>query len=231
MIEALSAGPNAVFVVALVLMFVVAVLETLSLLSGLGLAHLVDSWFPNAAIGDGLDAAHAPALDASAEGISGFTKVVAWIRVGRVPLLMLLVVFLCAFGVFGLGAQILAHQLTGAFLPPLIAAPLIAALSIPVTRVAGRGISALLPRDESSAITEASFIGRAATVVVGVARPGTAAQARVRDEHGHHHYVMVEPDEGCEDFPVGSEVLLVKRQGARFLCIADRRPVTTPPAD
>jgi hypothetical protein len=224
MIDALSAGPNAVFIVALVLMLVVALIETISLLSGFGFSHLFESWFPPGGVGAVLDSAHAAPLDADLSGVSGFTKVMAWIRVGRVPLLMLLVVFLCAFGVVGIGVQLVCLHYTGAYLPPLLAAPIAAAVGLPVTRVIGRGLPVVLPKDESSAITEGSFIGRSATVVLGVARPGAAAQARLRDEFGQHHYVMVEPDAGCDDFPVGTKVLLVKRQGGSFLCIADTRP-------
>jgi hypothetical protein len=137
---------------------------------------------------------------------------------------MLLVVFLCVFGVVGLGVQIVVKEIGGAFLPPLLAVPGVAVLSLPLARAAGRGLAAILPNDESSAITEGSFIGRSATVVLGVARAGVAAQAKVRDEHGYHHYVMVEPDDGEPDFPQGTKVLLVKRQGPSFLCIADTMP-------
>ena len=224
MIEALSAGANGVFVLSLVLMVVIALVETVSVVSGFGFSHLVESWFPDLDIVDVGDVAHAGALDAPVDGVSGFTKFMAWIRVGRVPLLMLLVVFLCAFGVIGIGVQIIAKESLGSYLPPLIAVPVVLLVSFPATRVMGRGLARILPHDESSAITEGSFIGRSAVVVTGVARYGSAAQAKMRDEHGQHHYVMVEPDEGEPEFPTGAKVILVKRQGASFLCIADTIP-------
>jgi hypothetical protein len=104
----------------------------------------------------------------------------------------------------------------------LIAVPLALILSMPLTRITGKGLSKILPSDESSAITDESFIGRTAIVVLGTAKAGTTVQAKVRDEYGQHHYVLVELDEGEDDIPTGGQVILVKKMGARFLCIKDK---------
>jgi hypothetical protein len=91
----------------------------------------------------------------------------------------------------------------------------------PLTRLTGKGLAQILPGDESSAITDDSFIGRSATIVLGTAQVGTAVQAKVRDEYGQHHYVLVELDEGQAAIPSGGRVILVKKVGARFFCIED----------
>jgi hypothetical protein len=135
---------------------------------------------------------------------------------------MVLVVFLCLFGVCGIGLQLLAGSLLGVYPPALIAIPLALIFSMPLTRISGKGLSKILPSDESSAITDESFIGRTAIVVLGTAKAGTSVQAKVRDEDGQHHYVLVELDQGEGDIPTGGQVILVKKIGAQFLCIKDK---------
>ena len=69
------------------------------------------------------------------------------------------------------------------------------------------------------AISRRSLIGRIATIALGTARQGEPAQARVRDRHGRAHYVMVLPDRADDVFEDGTEVLLVKQDGAAFRAI------------
>lgn len=230
MIPFLFSEPNIVFLAALLLMVLIAAAEALSLLSGFGLSQVIEGWLPDPDIlgGGGADLPHAGALDAptaldgAGHGASVFTKLLAWIRIGRVPLLMLIVVFLCVFGVIGVSIQLLCLTVSGFCLPTLVAVPLTFAVALPISRACGGGLARILPADESSAITDDSFIGRRATVILGTARIGSAAQAKLRDEHGQHHYVMVEPDEGQPDFSSGERVILVKKTGAIFTCIEDR---------
>ena len=51
-----------------------------------------------------------------------------------------------------------------------------------------------------------------------------AAQARVKDAHGRTHYLMVEPDVDDEVFEEGAQVLLVRKLGAFYRCIANPHP-------
>ena len=67
-------------------------------------------------------------------------------------------------------------------------------------------------------VTE-TLVGRVAVIVTGEAKSGSAAQARVRDEHGQTHYIMVEPDTESDVFAQGASVLLVRRAGATFFAI------------
>ena len=50
-------------------------------------------------------------------------------------------------------------------------------------------------------------------------RHGEPAQAKLRDEHGQTHYVMVEPGDPFETFVQGTPVLLVQKNGARFAAV------------
>lgn len=190
---------NVPFVAALVLMLLIGAVEASGLGGGLAAADGIE----------GLDA------DANIETPS----LLSWINVGRLPLLMLIVVFLFAFGMTGLIGQRIVAAVLGQPGPWFLAAPLAFAVALPVTRVFGRGVARIMPRDETSAVSRDTLVGRVAVIVTGDASHGGAAQARVRDEHGQAHYVMVEPDNAVDVFPQGSSVLLVRHAGAKYFAI------------
>ena len=192
----LLSGDNVPFVAALVLMLLIGVVEAAGLGGGLG---------------DGVDA------DLDADGPS----LLSWLNMGRLPLLMLIVVFLFSFGIVGLIGQQLVAAVIGRPAPWLLAVPAAFAAALPVTRIFGKGVSRILPRDETSAVSRDSLVGRVAVIVTGEARSGSAAQARVRDQHGQSHYVMVEPDNAGDAFAEGTSVLLVRNAGARYFAITN----------
>ncbi|MDR1368369.1 MAG: YqiJ family protein, partial [Candidatus Accumulibacter sp.] len=117
------------------------------------------------------------------------------------------------FGIAGFVIQALARYLSGNLFPALIAGCGSFLAAIPVLRWGGFLLLKILPRDESQAVSLDSLVGRAGIVVLGTARVGTAAQARVRDEYGRFHYIMVEPDDEKMSFEVNAEILLIKRVG------------------
>ena len=196
----LTAGDNVPFVAALVLMLLIGIVEALGLGGGL-------------AAGDGLD------IDVDGDVNVETPSLLSWINVGRLPLLMLIVVFLFAFGMTGLIGQRIIFGITGLTAPWWLASPLAFAVALPVTRVFGQGVAKIMPRDETTAVSRDSLVGRVAVIVTGEARSGSAAQARVRDEHGQTHYIMVEPDTAADTFAQGASVLLVRRAGATFFAI------------
>jgi hypothetical protein len=190
---------NVPFVAALVLMLLIGAVEALGLGGGM-------------AVGEGI------------EGLDGDVNVetpslLSWINVGRLPLLMLVVVFLFGFGMTGLIGQRLIAAIIGQPGPWFLAAPLAFAVALPVTRVFGRGVARIMPRDETTAVSRDSLVGRVAVIITGDAAQASAAQARVRDEHGQVHYVMVEPDNAADVFAQGSNVLLVRHAGAKYFAI------------
>ena len=76
----------------------------------------------------------------------------------------------------------------------------------------------IMPKDETTAVSQESLIGRIGTVVLGEARAGSAAQVRVKDVYGQQHYVMAEPDSD-EVLKQGDAVLLVSLEGNTFKAI------------
>lgn len=195
----LLSGDNVPFVSALALMLLIGAAEAIGLGSGL-------------AIGEGPD------------GLDGDVNVetpslLSWLNVGRLPLLMLIVVFLFAFGMTGLIGQRIVAAVLGQPAPWFLATPAALAMALPATRIFGRGVARIMPRDETSAVSRDSLVGRVAVIVTGEARHASAAQARVRDQHGQVHYVMVEPDNAADVFAEGISVLLVRHAGARYFAI------------
>jgi membrane protein implicated in regulation of membrane protease activity len=187
-----------------------AVMVGLSVIEGAGLllasspSHLLESLLPE--------------MPDGAEGPLG------WLHIGKVPLLVLLILFLGGFTVAGYVLQAAFQNFGGTLLPAWLAA--IPACLAGISTVSGVGglLAKIIPQDESSAVSEQSLIGRAGTVIQGIARDGMAAQAKIRDAYGRAHYVMVEPDLIEETFAEGSDVLLVRKLGARFKCIRNPHP-------
>jgi hypothetical protein len=129
---------------------------------------------------------------------------------------MLLVVFLLHFGLLGLLLQMLSLQYVGRYLPSSCAALPALLLSIPGVRLGGGLLRKLMPRDETTAVSAESLLGRVAIITQGTARVGLSAEAKVRDHFGYTHYLQVEPDDAAERFAQGSEVLLISRQGSIY---------------
>ncbi len=141
---------------------------------------------------------------------------------------MLVASFLLVFGGVGLAVQMTVHAIAGFVLPAWLLAPLAVLPAVAGMRGFGALFARALPRDETQAVSREDLVGRVATIVLGEARPGSAAQAKVRDRYGRQHYVLVEPDEAAAAFPQGSRVLLVARAGATYRCIANVNPAMAP---
>lgn len=192
MTEQLLAPENLVFSAALLLMLLIGVVQAM------GLSGDVDG-------------------DPGADGDAGFADaLLAWAGIGRVPFLMWLVLFLAFFGALGLGLQQLVTGLTGGPGANLLMVPLTAAAALPPTSVAARLVGRVFPSLETTAIERDELIGRYAEISIGTARAGHPARARVADQHGQSHQIMVEPDSADQVFQAGESVLLVKLEGDIF---------------
>lgn len=210
MLAMLSAPQNLVFSVALGVVAILFVIELGGLLVGAQLSDALDGLFDV-----DLDH-HGPHIDASATGL---TKALAWLHFGRIPLLMLIVLFLLGFGLSGLIVQRLAAALVGSPGPALLASIPALVVGTGLVRLGAPVIARIMPQDETTAVSRESFVGRLAVITQGTARKGSPAEARLRDEHGQAHYVMVEPDLDDELFKPGEEVLIVSAQRHLFRAI------------
>ena len=197
------------FSVAALVLLAIAVIEGMGLLTGLSLSAWLDHLLPEAG-----------------SGLHGVSEIwLGWLHVGKVPLLILLALFLTAFSVIGFSANTLIKSLLGFYPPALLSAPLAFLGTLPVVRLSGAAIARLVPGDETSAVTLESLVGHVASVINGTARVGFPAEARVRNVHGLTLYVHVEPDNNESTFSAGDSVLLVRQiSGSRFQAIANPRP-------
>lgn len=191
MLEIIAAPANLPFSVALLVMLMIGAVEALGL---------------------GASAAH---LDLHTDLDGG--DLLGWLGIGRVPLLMLLVVFLALFGLAGLAIQQFAGPL-----PLWIAVPGAALAALPLTGLGARGLARIMPGDETTAISLDSLVGRRGTITIGTARRGSPAQARVTDIHGQVHYVMVEPYDDAHAIGEGETVRLDRREGNIFVAVGRR---------
>jgi len=229
------ASENAPFAVALCLVALIALVEIAGLFLGFSASHALDSQIPD--LHADIDAGghfspfHVDAHGTPESSAGPLSQVLGWLCVGRVPILVLIIVFLCAFGLAGFLLQALARGLAGFPFPPaLVSIPAFVA-AVPAVRYAGLGLARIMPKEETDAVSEKTFIGKVAVVIRGEARRGLAAEAKLRDHHGQTHYVLVEPDEDEATFSQGAEVLIVHQSGSTYRVIAntsaamsDRRP-------
>lgn len=139
---------------------------------------------------------------------------------GRVPFIVWLMVLLSVFGVIGFAAQEFLESLTGAPWTPWLVGPATGVVALPVTGAISRPLGRLLPKDETTAIDRSSLVGREGEIVIGTARQGSPARAKVTDHFGQVHHVMLEPDNAGQSFVEGERVLIVRREGELFKAIA-----------
>ena len=211
------------FTIAIVIMLVILALELVGLMFGAALSDLVDGVLPDFDLDADID------VDVDIDGpempdISGagfVEQLLGWLSVGKVPALMLFVVFLTGFGLTGLVAQNALNNLVGFYLPGfLMSLPaLIGGLFI--THYVGRGLARIMPKEETDAVSTETFIGQVAEILRGEAKIGAPAEAKLKDIKGMTHYVLVQPDEADAKFEAGEKVLLVEKRGAVFIAIAN----------
>jgi hypothetical protein len=196
------------FLFALGLLLALAVTEALSLLVGTSMSHWLD-----------VAVDHPDHPDGAAGGVLG------WLHIGKVPMLAILVIFLAAFAVTGFAAQFAARAAIGRFMPSAAAIAIAFVVAVAAVRLLGAGLGRLVPRDETTAVSDASLVGRIGTVTIGTATAGRPAEARINDQHGASHYVMVEPDVAEETLETGASILLVRHlNGRRFHAIRNPKP-------
>lgn len=188
---------NIPFTIAIIVAMCIGILELINLLVG-GITDAFDTLIPekdfSIDIGDGFS----------------FTD---YLCIGRIPFLMWLVIMLTSFGIIGIFFQSIFH--TSLF----IAAPISFVLAVFPTRHASLFLQKILPQDETTAITSDTLVGRTATIVIGTASVNNPAQAKVKDEYNHTHYVMVVPEDINDKYAAGTDVILYSYNGVLFTAI------------
>jgi len=199
------------FTLSVLIMFFIAAIEGVGLLLGAGFSHVLDSLFPGIDVDVDLpDDFNSPDF---------FTRILSWLRIGKVPVLVLILIFLTVFGLSGILIQIVSNQLWSHYVSSWIAAIPSLVLAVIVVRMSACLLEKIIPEDETEAVSSKTFIGKVATITLGTARKGKPAQAKLLDSFGKTHYIMVEPDNERDDFSQGVDVLIVEKNGSFFKAV------------
>lgn len=204
--ELLLAADSLPFLVAILVVLMIGVVEGFAVLSGISFSGFLEAHVP-----DGID------------GAADFW--LGWLHVGKVPLLVLLVVLLIAFGLIGLILNAIVYSVLGHYPYHALSVTIALLGALPVVRISGAAIARIIPKDETSAVLLETLVGHVAVVVNGTARPNYPAEARVKSGQDQTFYVRVEPEAGGAVLNTGESVLLIKQiSGSRFLAIVNPRP-------
>ncbi len=194
---------NLPYSLALAIVIGLALIEGAGLLIGLSLISLFDDLIPI-----DLD------VDANADLPSGgLTAFLGWLYFNQLPFLVWLLLFLTCFGVAGLTLNYIVN------LTLIISLPVTLLLAILASRFLGKHIAQIIPKNESSASSSTSFAGKLATITIGKASKGNAAEAVLHDEFNQKHYVMVEPEQEQQVFEQGTQVVLIEKQQNSWIAI------------
>ncbi|MEM7223115.1 MAG: OB-fold-containig protein [Pseudomonadota bacterium] len=236
--EFLLADQNVAFTVALVITLVIATLEIVSLILGLGLSDLIDGMLPDFDADVDLDLDVDADVDAdgdfspevpSASDTNVFMWAFGWLNAGRVPMLILLVCFLGIYTVIGYVAQLIVQPIIG-LLPAIVVGPAALVPTLPLTRQASRAISRAIPREESFAVSDREFVGLVGSVTLGPVERDNPGKAKLTDRHGDVHFARVRAAEPGARFGLGDKVLLVAQDGHLFDVIAPPDSLSQGPA-
>ncbi|TBL47604.1 DUF1449 family protein [Obesumbacterium proteus] len=195
---------NAPFLFALAFIISLGVLEILSLLIGASAFSHIDS-----SIDTHLDLA---------SGDNLLVQALSWLHIGRLPLLVTLVLLLGSFAIIGISGQYLMISLFQTPLSAELMALISFVLSLPTLHFIGRCLAPYLPKDESFAVSEDSFVGAMALVTQSAGKPGMSAECKIIDAYGQSHYLLIEPESSDVIFTRGERVLIIAQiSSARFL--------------
>ncbi|WP_352338749.1 OB-fold-containig protein [Psychrobacter sp. 16-MNA-CIBAN-0192] len=188
--ELLNTSAFAPFAIAALVLLILLVVELLGFFFG-GISGFLDNLLPDALADADFDSNVNMTADAD---ISLGLKALDWLYVGRIPTMILLIVLIASFCISGFVIQQLAFAVLGSFISPWLASLDALVISFPLLKIIASVLYPILPKDESSAVSADSLVGRQARIILGYASIGQPAQAKLTDEHGQTHYVMVEPD-------------------------------------
>lgn len=209
MIEFLLADFNTGFAISIGLVLTLAILEGVGMLIGLSLMNMLDQISPfNFETDIDLDA-----------NTSGLTPLLGWLCLNRLPLLVWFVLFFSIFGIAGYTINY-ASIATLEFLLPEFIVYISALLSaVMLTRLIGAPLARLLPKNESSAVSNNSFVGLIAKITIGTAKHNSPAEAALIDSFNQKHYVLVCPESEEDNFQQGEEIVLVEKTGNIWLAV------------
>tara|TARA_R100000027_G_scaffold1806_2_gene1981 strand:- start:6120 stop:6836 length:717 start_codon:yes stop_codon:yes gene_type:complete len=227
------AAENLPFAVALGIFFIIGLLQTISLFTGVSLFSWIDDLLPDIDAVDGFDLPGDAGFESGWEteiptdahtDASWIGEIFAWMNFGKVPFIISFLLFLFLYSCIGYNGQLLLSGAGIGLLPSTIAGVLALVASIFPLKWGNALLGKILPRDETSAVSSRSYIGRVATITIGEATHERGAEAKLKGPLARTHYVMVRADRPGAHFKQGEKVLLVGKVKGQFTCIAVQNP-------
>lgn len=192
--EIFNTSAFAPFVIAGMVLVILLVVEMLGFFFG-GMSGFLDNLLPDSLVDADFDAD----ADISVHSdLSLGLRALDWLYVGRIPTMILLILFIASFCITGLLIQQVSLAILGNYISPWLASLDALVMSVPILKLLAALLYPILPKDESSAVTGDSLVGKPARILLGTASIGKPAQAKITDEYGQNHFVMVEPDPNYE---------------------------------
>jgi len=209
MYEFLFADINTGFAIALSIVAILGLLEGIGMLIGLSVINIMDQFSPFE-LDVEID------TDISANGL---TPLLGWLYLNKLPLLVWAVLFLTSFSISGYTFNFVVLGTFSATLPTFIAYIFAFTLAIFMTRLIGKPLAKILPKNESSAVSNHSFTGLVAKITIGTAKKNSPAEAVLVDQFNQKHYVLVAPDDSNDTFNQSEEVVLVEKTSNFWLAV------------
>jgi hypothetical protein len=198
------------YVISIKILAVIAVMEMLLALLATGIFSNLFSCL------DGFLDGLMPELNVPDADIPWHWSVLSALHIGKIPASILTVCFFTFFGITGICFQYLMHVITGAAATNWLVLPAAFVMSLFAVHFAGGIIYRLIPQNETSAVSTESFIGMTAVITLGRAEKDYPAPAKLVDDTGEAHSLMVLPYEDRDVLTEGMQVLLIERDGIYF---------------
>lgn len=158
--------------------------------------------------------------DVHAEAEGG--GVLDWLGLGHeLPILIWLTSLLGCFTLAGIVIQQGATMVTGGPLDWRLAAGGALLAGALLNTLAANGLARIMPGFETSVISTDDLLRRRGTILEGIARRGSPARAKVVDQHGQAHFIMVEPQDDGDAITAGETALIVRREGTVFYAVPE----------
>lgn len=209
MLELLHHPNYGVFYMCLAAVLIIGIIELVGFIIGTTISNLIDTvvgWDVDFDIDIGH---HHPGI---------FTATLGWLSFGKIPFMMVIVVFLTSFALCGLIIQETTESLFGFYWPQFLAVSTAFVAAVPILHFIGEWIARIMPKVETSAISSNTFVGNTA-VVTGraVGKVNKPTEAKFVDVHGQVHYILVQPASEEETLNHGDTVKLLESRGATFI--------------
>lgn len=153
-----------------------------------------------------------PEADLAASGAATISGPASWLGLGRVPTLIWIAALLLGFGVAGVALQSLLHGIFGIALPASIAIVPAAVAGIWFAKEFGAVFARLLPKTETTALSNRHLGRRMGVVTQGVSRRGKPTEVKVTDRYGNYHYLRGEPLLDYDEIHAGTRVLVLRHR-------------------